>query len=120
MALQLNILIFVIYKFHCIIEQRLWSNLYICSKHTIILSFIFKIAVVLLVDCSRKTSIEGLINFVMYCDCRISVFESKVFLFNAGKLKPAGALITGKLKISGNMRTVMKLDKLMTKLKSKL
>jgi putative sterol carrier protein len=29
-------------------------------------------------------------------------------------------LITGKLKISGNMRTVMKLDKLMTKLKSKL
>jgi Putative sterol carrier protein len=51
---------------------------------------------------------------------RISVFESKVVLFHAGKLKPTGAFMTGKLKISGNMQKAMKLEKLMGMLKSKL
>ena len=50
----------------------------------------------------------------------ISVFESKVVLFHAGKLKPVGAFTTGKLKISGNLQKAMKLEKLMGMLKSKL
>lgn len=37
-----------------------------------------------------------------------------------GKLKPAGAFMTGKLKISGNLQKAMKLEKLMSSLKSKL
>jgi putative sterol carrier protein len=51
---------------------------------------------------------------------RISVFESKVVLFRAGKLQPAGAFMAGKLKISGNIQKAMKLEKLMAMLKSKL
>jgi putative sterol carrier protein len=51
---------------------------------------------------------------------RISVFESKVVLFHAGKLKPAGAYMTRKLIISGNMQKAMQLEKLMGMLKSKL
>ncbi|KAF4527045.1 hypothetical protein B566_EDAN001594 [Ephemera danica] len=38
----------------------------------------------------------------------------------AGKLKPAGAFMTGKLKISGNLQKAMKLEKLMGHLKSKM
>lgn len=38
----------------------------------------------------------------------------------AGKLKPAAAFMTGKMKLSGDMGKAMKLDKLMGKLKSKL
>jgi len=37
-----------------------------------------------------------------------------------GKLKPASAFMTGKLNISGSMQKAMKLEKLMTSLKSKL
>ncbi|XP_065350355.1 hydroxysteroid dehydrogenase-like protein 2 [Cloeon dipterum] len=38
----------------------------------------------------------------------------------AGKLKPAGAFMTGKLKISGNIQKAMKLEKLMGHLKAKM
>lgn len=38
----------------------------------------------------------------------------------SGKLKPAAAFMTGKLKISGNLQKAMKLEKLMGQLKSKL
>jgi putative sterol carrier protein len=48
------------------------------------------------------------------------VLEFEFVLFNAGKVKPAGAFMTGKLKISGNLQKVMKLEKLMGLLKSKL
>ena len=41
------------------------------------------------------------------------------FIFS-GKLKPASAFLTGKLKISGNLNKAMKLEKLMGVLKSKL
>lgn len=37
-----------------------------------------------------------------------------------GKLKAANAYMMGKLKISGNLQSAMKLEKLMGKLKSKL
>ncbi|XP_014279089.1 hydroxysteroid dehydrogenase-like protein 2 isoform X2 [Halyomorpha halys] len=37
----------------------------------------------------------------------------------AGKLKPTAAFMTGKLKISGNMQKAMKLEKLLSSLKSK-
>ncbi|CAH1392245.1 unnamed protein product [Nezara viridula] len=37
----------------------------------------------------------------------------------AGKLKPTSAFMTGKLKISGNMQKAMKLEKLLSSLKSK-
>lgn len=37
-----------------------------------------------------------------------------------GKLKPTSAFMTGKLKISGNLQKAMKLEKLLTSLKSKL
>ncbi|PSN55793.1 Hydroxysteroid dehydrogenase-like protein 2 [Blattella germanica] len=37
-----------------------------------------------------------------------------------GKLKPAGAFMTGKLKIKGNLQKAMKLEKMMGLLKSKL
>lgn len=47
--------------------------------------------------------------------------DSKNF-FNmfAGKLKPATAYMMGKLKIKGNLQQAMKLEKLMSSLKSKL
>ncbi|RZF48110.1 hypothetical protein LSTR_LSTR002176 [Laodelphax striatellus] len=44
-----------------------------------------------------------------------------IFQFHVtGKLKPAAAFMTGKLKISGNLQKAMKLEKLMTALKAKL
>ncbi|WP_411018662.1 SCP2 sterol-binding domain-containing protein, partial [Salmonella sp. s29873] len=38
----------------------------------------------------------------------------------SGKLKPAAAFMSGKLKITGNMQKALKLEKLMGQLKSKL
>jgi putative sterol carrier protein len=60
------------------------------------------------------------VDSFLYYDCRVTVFELKFVLFNTGKLKPAGAFMTGKLKISGNLQKAMKLEKLMGMLKSKL
>lgn len=51
----------------------------------------------------------------------ILTMDSKDFFdMFSGKLKPAGAFMTGKLKISGNLQKAMKLEKLMGMLKSKL
>jgi len=67
---------------------------------------------------SKLTFLNKCINFHMSYYFRILV--SQFVLFNAGKLKPAGAFMTGKLKISGNLQKAMKLEKLMGMLKSKL
>lgn len=51
----------------------------------------------------------------------ILVMDSKQFFeMFAGRLKPASAFMTGKLKIKGDMRKAMALEKLMGSLKSKL
>lgn len=60
------------------------------------------------------------LNFFFFFWFRIVICEFEFALFNAGKLKPAGAFMTGKLKISGNLQKAMKLEKLMGMLKSKL
>jgi hypothetical protein len=59
-------------------------------------------------------------NYASVINNRIVICEFQCVLFNAGKLKPAGAFMTGKLKISGNLQKAMKLEKLMGMLKSKL
>lgn len=51
----------------------------------------------------------------------VLTMESKNFFdMFTGKLKPASAFMMGKLKIDGNLQTAMKLEKLMSSLKSKL
>lgn len=41
-------------------------------------------------------------------------------MFLLGKLKPATAVLTGKLRVMGNLQQARKLEPLMTSLKSKL
>lgn len=53
-------------------------------------------------------------------DAVLTMDSKDFFDMFSGKLKPAGAFMTGKLKISGNMQKAMKLEKLMGMLKSKL
>lgn len=51
----------------------------------------------------------------------ILTMEAKNFFdMFSGKLKPASAFMTGKLKITGDLQKAMKLEKLMSSLKSKL
>lgn len=53
-------------------------------------------------------------------DCTLSMDSKNFFDMFSGKLKPSAAFMTGKLKITGNLQTAMKLEKLMSSLKSKL
>lgn len=53
-------------------------------------------------------------------DCTLSMDSKNFFDMFAGKLKPSAAFMTGKLKITGNLQTAMKLEKLMSSLKSKM
>ncbi|RZB38771.1 hydroxysteroid dehydrogenase-like protein 2 [Asbolus verrucosus] len=53
-------------------------------------------------------------------DATLTMDSKNFFDMFSGKVKPATAFMTGKLKISGNMQKAMKLDKLMSSLKSKL
>lgn len=53
-------------------------------------------------------------------DCTLSMDSKNFFDMFSGKLKPSAAFMTGKLKIAGNLQTAMKLEKLMSSLKSKM
>lgn len=53
-------------------------------------------------------------------DATLTMEAKNFFDMFAGKLKPASAFMTGKLKISGDLQKAMKLEKLMAGLKSKL
>lgn len=53
-------------------------------------------------------------------DATLTMDSKHFFDMFAGKLKPASAFMTGKLKISGDLQKAMKLEKLMGGLKSKL
>lgn len=53
-------------------------------------------------------------------DATLTMDSKNFFLMFTGKLKPASAFMTGKLKISGDMQKAMKLEKLMKALKAKL
>lgn len=53
-------------------------------------------------------------------DATLTMDGKNFFDMFSGKLKPASAFMTGKLKISGNMQKALKLDKLMGSLKSKM
>ncbi|KAI4474159.1 hypothetical protein M0802_015752 [Mischocyttarus mexicanus] len=53
-------------------------------------------------------------------DAILTMNSEQFFAMFSGKLKPATAFMTGKLKISGNLQKAMKLEKLMITLKSKL
>ncbi|XP_034255256.1 hydroxysteroid dehydrogenase-like protein 2 [Thrips palmi] len=53
-------------------------------------------------------------------DCTLSMDSKNFFDMFSGKLKPSAAFMTGKLKITGNLQTAMKLEKLMSSLKSKM
>nr|CAD7423927.1 unnamed protein product [Timema monikensis] len=53
-------------------------------------------------------------------DATLTMNEKDLFDMFTGKLKPAGAFMTGKLKISGDLQKALKLEKLMGMLKSKL
>ncbi|KAL0100412.1 hypothetical protein PUN28_019632 [Cardiocondyla obscurior] len=53
-------------------------------------------------------------------DATLTMDSDNFFAMFSGKLKPASAFMTGKLNISGNMQKAMKLEKLMSSLKSKL
>ncbi|XP_011881342.1 PREDICTED: hydroxysteroid dehydrogenase-like protein 2 [Vollenhovia emeryi] len=53
-------------------------------------------------------------------DAILTMDSDNFFAMFSGKLKPASAFMTGKLNISGNMQKAMKLEKLMSSLKSKL
>ncbi|XP_037068994.1 hydroxysteroid dehydrogenase-like protein 2 isoform X2 [Pollicipes pollicipes] len=63
-------------------------------------------------SCGRGPASSPDATFKMSSDDFLKMF--------AGKLKPAAAFMTGKMKLSGDMGKAMKLDKLMGKLKSKL
>jgi putative sterol carrier protein len=49
----------------------------------------------------------------------VNILELKI-LNLTGNLKPAAAFMTGKLKIHGDLKKAMKLEKLMSSLKAKL
>lgn len=53
-------------------------------------------------------------------DATLTMDSKNFFLMFSGKMKPANAFMTGKLKISGDLQKAMKLEKLMKALKSKL
>ncbi|XP_060521802.1 hydroxysteroid dehydrogenase-like protein 2 [Cylas formicarius] len=53
-------------------------------------------------------------------DATLTMDSKNFFSLFSGKLKPATAYMTGKLKVKGNLQQVMKLEKLMGKIKSKL
>lgn len=53
-------------------------------------------------------------------DATLTMTDKNFFDMFAGKLKPASAFMTGKLKISGDLKKAMALEKLMGSLKSKL
>ncbi|KAK9883254.1 hypothetical protein WA026_001442 [Henosepilachna vigintioctopunctata] len=53
-------------------------------------------------------------------DATLQMDSENFFNMFAGKLKPATAYMTGKLKIKGNLQKALKLEKLMGSLKSKL
>ena len=53
-------------------------------------------------------------------DAAFNMDSDHFFEMFSGNLKPATAFMTGKLKISGNLQTAMKLEKLMKSLKAKL
>lgn len=70
-------------------------------------------------------------SVVITLNCKVKVCnnEKDSFVFNllkclklmfTGGLKPAAAFMTGKLKIHGDLKKAMKLEKLMGALKSKL
>ena len=51
---------------------------------------------------------------------RTSLQAAELYGVLSGKLAPAAAFMTGKMKLSGDMGKAMKLEKMMGKLKSKL
>ncbi|XP_046744945.1 hydroxysteroid dehydrogenase-like protein 2 [Diprion similis] len=53
-------------------------------------------------------------------DATLTMDSKNFFAMFSGKLKPATAFMTGKLKITGNLQKAMKLETLMSRLKSKL
>ncbi|CAL7938953.1 unnamed protein product [Xylocopa violacea] len=53
-------------------------------------------------------------------DATLTMDSQNFFAMFSGKLKPASAFVMGKLKISGDLRKALKLEKLMVNLKSKL
>ncbi|KAL6432004.1 hypothetical protein ACFW04_007443 [Cataglyphis niger] len=53
-------------------------------------------------------------------DATLTMDSENFFAMFSGKLKPTAAFMTGKLNISGNLQKAMKLEKLMSSLKSKL
>lgn len=53
-------------------------------------------------------------------DATLTMDSKHFFEMFSGKIKPATAFMMGKLKITGNMQKALKLDKLMSSLKSKL
>ncbi|KAK5640975.1 hypothetical protein RI129_009522 [Pyrocoelia pectoralis] len=53
-------------------------------------------------------------------DATLTMDSKHFFAMFSGKMKPATAFMTGKLKISGNMQKALKLDKLMGSLKTKI
>ncbi|XP_011141140.2 hydroxysteroid dehydrogenase-like protein 2 isoform X1 [Harpegnathos saltator] len=53
-------------------------------------------------------------------DATLTMDSQNFFAIFSGKLKPTAAFMSGKLKVSGNLQKAMKLEKLMTSLKSKL
>lgn len=53
-------------------------------------------------------------------DAVLTMEANNFFDMFSGKLKPATAFMMGKLKIDGNLQVAMKLEKLMSSLKSKL
>lgn len=58
--------------------------------------------------------------FFFFTLSRFNVQKLMFDFVSTGKLKPAAAFMTGKLKINGNLQKAMKLEKLMGSLKSKL
>ena len=53
-------------------------------------------------------------------DAILTMDSQNFFAMFSGKMKPANAFMTGKLKVSGNLQKAMKLEKLMMNLKSKM
>ncbi|XP_011638942.1 hydroxysteroid dehydrogenase-like protein 2 [Pogonomyrmex barbatus] len=53
-------------------------------------------------------------------DATLTMDSENFYAMFSGKLKPTSAFMTGKLNISGNIQKAMKLEKLMSSLKSKL
>lgn len=53
-------------------------------------------------------------------DATLQMDSENFFKMFTGKIKPATAYMTGKLKIKGNLQKALKLEKLMSSLKSKM